>query len=83
MRAAVLAGDCERSLGELADQAMRDREFARAIAASVIASAGEDVLRDVTMVTAGPGFTWDLEPEEIVEGQLPPARCVLLSGVHR
>ena len=63
LRTAVLEGRCEAWLRELADQAMRDREFARAIAASVIASAGECVLRDAMMVTAGPGFTWDLGPD--------------------
>ena len=67
VRAAVLDGHCEEWLREFADQAMRDGEFARAIAASVIASAGERVLRDAMMVTAGPGFSWDLEPEEIVD----------------
>ena len=67
VRAAVLDGHCQAWLRDLADQAMGDREFVRAIAASVIASAGERVLRDAMMVTAGPGFSWDLEPEEIVD----------------
>ena len=67
VRAAALDGHCEAWLRDLANQAMGDREFARAIAASVIASAGERMLRDAMTVTAGPGFSWDLELEEIVE----------------
>lgn len=66
---AVLEGRCEAWLRELADQAMSDREFALAIAAGVIASAGEGVLRDAMIVAAGPGFRWDLDPEQVVEGQ--------------
>lgn len=69
LRTAVLAGRCEAWLRELADQAMRDREFARAIAAGLIASAGEHALRDAMTVTAGSGFTWHVDPEELVDGQ--------------
>ena len=69
LRTAVLDGRCEEWLRELADKAMRDREFARAIAASLIASTGEYTLGDAMMVTAGPGFAWDADLDEVVEGQ--------------
>lgn len=65
LRAAVLEGRCEAWLHELASQALSDREFARAIAAGVIASAGEHAM----MVTAGPGFAWDADLDEVVDGQ--------------
>lgn len=69
LRTAVLDGRCDAWLRELSDQAMRDREFARAIAARLIASAGEDALGDAMRVTAGPGFAWDADLDEVVDGQ--------------
>lgn len=69
LRAAVLEGRCEAWLHELASQALSDREFARAIAAGVIASAGEHALYDAMTVAAGPEFTWDLDPDQVIDGQ--------------
>ncbi len=69
LRTAVLEGRCGEWLRELADNAMRDREFARAIAASLIASTGEYTLGDAMTVTAGPRFAWDADLDEIVDGQ--------------
>lgn len=69
LRAAVLAGRERRWLRELSHDARCHHEFARAIAASVIVSAGESALYDAMAVRTGGAFTWQLAADDIIRAQ--------------
>ena len=69
LRAAALAGRWHRWLRELSHDAACDHEFARAIAANVIVSAGEPALYDAMAGRTGGAFTWQLAADDIIRAQ--------------
>lgn len=69
LRAAVLSERWRQWLHEFSDNACYQHELARAIAASVIESAGESALCHAMQVRAGDGFTWRLDGAEIIRTQ--------------
>lgn len=69
LRAAALAGRLRPWLHELSDEALRVREFAWAIAASLMATTDETALHEAMAIRGGTGFTWHSDPDEIVRTQ--------------
>lgn len=70
LRVAVLdGGRWLEWLHDLSFDAMQRDELERAIAADAISSAGEKALSRAMTVRAGVGFTWHLDPDEIIRTQ--------------